>query len=433
MIHLPPRLAVGAIFPDHDPRPLTWALAAALAEAGFGVQPFRDRANLRDPDPAGSCARRRTRHLDSWLMSPLLCRRLLRAGTPRDAWAVVSGCYQRRGRETDSFGGGNLHDLAGALDIPKLAVLDVRRMTACRVPDLQEWDGFLLQGVESPAEALRWEITLALRGGRPVFGWLPAEAESVFDPAPGRTPCRKRCDALGRALLPHVRLAALTALAKRRTVPAAEMIDEPASESPEPAFRPRIAVAFDEVYDRYFPETLELLTSSGATLLDFSPLQDDRLPPDVDLVYFGDADVEGKLASLGANCCLAHALRRYANQGGRILAEGRGAIPLGLEAADRDGRAAPMWGLLPVKYGPLSEREDVPVEYRFANESWFAARGAIARGYGDGGPAFQAPVQRDNVLAVPTSLAFAAHPRQLQRMLIPPREAAYATVGADNR
>ncbi len=55
-----------------------------------------------------------------------------------------------------------------------------------------------------------------------------------------------------------------------------------------PASRPlQVAVACDEAFGGYFPDTLEALEARGARVCDFSPLRDDRLPPGTDVVYVG--------------------------------------------------------------------------------------------------------------------------------------------------
>ncbi len=43
----------------------------------------------------------------------------------------------------------------------------------------------------------------------------------------------------------------------------------------------------DDAFHCYFPDTLDLLELRGATVCDFSPLRDERLPVDTDIVYFG--------------------------------------------------------------------------------------------------------------------------------------------------
>src|SRR6185369_4906088 len=84
----------------------------------------------------------------------------------------------------------------------------------------------------------------------------------------------------------------------------------------------RIAIAFDDCFHCYFPDTLEQLELQGALVRDFSPLRDEALPHDTDIVYLGCGHPERYAGALGENHCLMTALRNHLCSGKRIYAAG---------------------------------------------------------------------------------------------------------------
>ena len=50
---------------------------------------------------------------------------------------------------------------------------------------------------------------------------------------------------------------------------------------------PTIAVARDKAFCFYYQDNIDILKKFGANIVEFSPLNDDRLPPDIDGIYFG--------------------------------------------------------------------------------------------------------------------------------------------------
>src|SRR6266849_10501397 len=74
--------------------------------------------------------------------------------------------------------------------------------------------------------------------------------------------------------------------------------------------RVRLAVAYDDAFNFYYPENLELLEEHGAEIVPFSPLEDDQLPPDIAGVYLGGAFPEIFVEPLANNHAMAESLQR---------------------------------------------------------------------------------------------------------------------------
>ena len=108
-----------------------------------------------------------------------------------------------------------------------------------------------------------------------------------------------------------------------------------------------VAVAYDDAFNCYFPDTLDLLELQGATVKVFSPLTDAELPEGTEVVYLGCGHPERCAEALAANRCLVSALCDHVLQGGRVYAEGGGLAYLCEEIATPKGQRWPMVGVLP--------------------------------------------------------------------------------------
>src|SRR5262245_38483153 len=127
---LVPRLAVGTIQPDCDASLAIWALLSSLQQAGLSIQSFRHQATFADRDGSIVITGREQRHLDSWLMTPELCRYLFQHNASDAELSVVEGQYDI-GRSPRNRCGGSLDDLCTWLELPRLVVLDLSRQDPC--------------------------------------------------------------------------------------------------------------------------------------------------------------------------------------------------------------------------------------------------------------------------------------------------------------
>jgi cobyrinic acid a,c-diamide synthase len=377
-----PRFALGTIQSSASRELAVWGLVAALAEIGDTPILFRSSLNLSCRDGARPIIGRATRHLDSWAMSRSdAISALARAATDRDT-ALVEGAFDSATTH-DSPTHHSLDRLCEWLDLPRIAIVDVRQAATCGL-NLRhaKIDALLLDRVRDDYDAAYWQTTLEALWKTPVLGWLDEAASlrtACLSLASGSSPSRDLCAALGHRLLPTLRLDRLRQLARRPAAlpftPEAWLLG-----SQQRSFR--IAVAMDEIYCGYYPETLDLLEAAGAELCDFSPLRSESIPDNVDVVYFGCGHPEREPEKLTANHCLKQSLRSYAAAGGRVYAEGGGLAYLCREIALPCGSSVPMTGLLPATarfVNPTTIFE--PAEITFGLNSWLAPAHVSLRGY----------------------------------------------------
>ncbi len=114
------------------------------------------------------------------------------------------------------------------------------------------------------------------------------------------------------------------------------------------ASRVRLAVAYDEAFNFYYPENLELLEEQGAEIVPFSPLEERHLPAGVSGLYMGGGFPEVFVERLARNRSLAESIQQGHQNGLPIYAECGGLMYLGRSLRMPNGRVHPMAGVLPV-------------------------------------------------------------------------------------
>ena len=123
--------------------------------------------------------------------------------------------------------------------------------------------------------------------------------------------------------------------------------DAPDLEFDEPEIRRfdknvRIGVARDKAFCFYYEDSLKLLEKMGAELVDFSPMEDDFLPADLDGLYLGGGYPELYQEQLASNVSMRGAVLRTVNSGMPTIAECGGFMYLTEGIGD-----SPMVGVLP--------------------------------------------------------------------------------------
>jgi cobyrinic acid a,c-diamide synthase len=377
-----PRVAVGTLEPAADSRAILWALMEAFRQKGMQVQSFLSRACFASYHGTATATGLNPRHLDSWLMSPELCRQIFIRGTENCDLAVVEGKFAGSLAE-ENGAGGSLDTLCEWLDLPRVVVLDLCGSEDCRLPEPRgQVDALLLDRVGDSRHLAGLTTELEALWGVPVLGaleLLPGLRAEIDAVAVGTRPPRELCQRLGRQFLRHGQPQRILELAFRRElawVPPDLFASDPA---PWPLV---VALAYDNVFDCYFPDTLDLLESRGATILDFSPLRDERLPPGTDIVYLGCGHPERYAAELSQNHCIKLALRNHLRNGGRMYAEGGGLAYLCQEIEIAEGDLRRMVGVFPAIARPnQTDSPPTPVEVTLDREIWLGPPGTRLRGY----------------------------------------------------
>ena len=82
----------------------------------------------------------------------------------------------------------------------------------------------------------------------------------------------------------------------------------------------RIAVAYDKAFSFYYKENLELLEELGEVIY-FSPIEDKKLPSNIDFLYIGGGYPEVFIKELSQNTSMMDSIKNALNNGLRCYAE----------------------------------------------------------------------------------------------------------------
>src|SRR5258708_16873777 len=89
----------------------------------------------------------------------------------------------------------------------------------------------------------------------------------------------------------------------------------------------RLGVAYDEAFNLYYPENLEILSEAGAEIVPFSLLPDSHLP-NVDGGYLAGASSDPYAPELSRNARMRESVRQARDDGMSFYAQRRGLMCL---------------------------------------------------------------------------------------------------------
>ncbi len=100
----------------------------------------------------------------------------------------------------------------------------------------------------------------------------------------------------------------------------------------------KIGIAKDNAFSFYYNDNIEFLENLGAEIKYFSPLKDEKIPDDVDMLYFGGGYPENYASELENNISMINSIKDFYNKNGVIYGECGGFIYLSKKLITLDGR-----------------------------------------------------------------------------------------------
>lgn len=100
----------------------------------------------------------------------------------------------------------------------------------------------------------------------------------------------------------------------------------------------KIGIAKDSAFSFYYNDNMEFLENLGAEIKYFSPLKGEKIPDDVDMLYFGGGYPENYAVELEKNISMINSIRDFYNKNGVIYGECGGFIYLSKKLITLDGR-----------------------------------------------------------------------------------------------
>ena len=330
---------------------VTLGLLRALKRQGVDICSAKSGPDYIDPAFHAAATGKPCINLDAWAMEP----ESLRAMAHRQPSGMVviegaMGLFDGAPVAGSAMGKGAVADLAEALDLPVVLVVDVARQAqtvAAMVAGLAGFRtgvriaGIILNRVGSEKHRMMIERAIS---GIPVLGAVPRDARMERESRhlglvqAGEDPeLEAFIEGAADVVAAHIDLAAMTTLAT-----------ELPNAGPVPAIAPlgqHIAVARDRAFAFSYPHLLEGWRAAGAELSFFSPLADEGPAKVADAVFLPGGYPElhaGQLAGAAQFKATMRATKAL------IYGECGGYMALGDGLEDADGARHEMLGLLPV-------------------------------------------------------------------------------------
>lgn len=339
-----PRILLAGTHSAAGKTTLTIGLTLALKKRGLDVQPFKAGPDYIDPSYHTLISSRICRNLDTWMLSEDTILELFQRQAQSSDISIIEGVMGLYDGLRDKENGSSAH-LAKMLKSPVILIVDagsMSRSAAAVVLGYKEFDrdvelkGIILNNIGSPAHYCNAKKSIENHTGLSVLGFLPRDKNlSLPERHLGLIPADEK------APLDSFKKKLLNLVEKNINVDKIINISRKAEEFP--CFsglagrahcagcgtnRISIAVAFDQSFNFYYQDNLDILESFGGRLIKFSPLVDNKLPKDIRGLYIGGGFPELFGRELSANAGLRDDIYKRAKEGMPIYAECAGLMYL---------------------------------------------------------------------------------------------------------
>ena len=356
-----PRIMLAAPKSGSGKTLITCALLGALSARGLKVQAFKCGPDYIDPMFHQKVIGIPSRNLDMFFTDEEETKALFLEENQSDVSVIegVMGLY-------DGLAGTNWeassHHLATTLKTPVILVINARGMGRSLLAEIngflsmdpQGWiKGVILNQVsegfyQSMAPLIRKECGVAVLGYFPTKKELDWESRYLGLKLPNEVlELREKVTQAAKLIEETVDVDGVLRIARE----ADQENPLTAKEFPwlkgNGGERVRIGVAMDEAFCFYYEDNFRLLRNAGAELVPFSPLRDEKLPPDVHGLILGGGYPELRAKELSENVKLRQAISEAIKAGVPSLAECGGFTYLHETMEDQDGVSYPMVGAVP--------------------------------------------------------------------------------------
>jgi cobyrinic acid a,c-diamide synthase len=304
-----------------------------LRKRGLRVQPFKVGPDFIDPSYHTIVTNRKSRNLDVWMMGRQGVLDCFASASEDADIAVVEGVMGLFDGMSGKSDFASTAHMAKILDAPIVLVVDASkgaRSIAAIILGFLHFDrklriaAVILNNVAGQRHASY--ITEALAGivKIPVVGILPRNSDIKMEerhlglvPALELKGVKSQMIARTASYIAEcIDLNRVLSLCSITSLP-----DARAHDFPKPQARARIAVALDESFNFYYADNLIALKRSGAQLVFFSPVKEQKLPDRVHGIMLGGGFPEVLADRLEKNRSMVRSIRRAVDEGMPVYGE----------------------------------------------------------------------------------------------------------------
>ncbi|EAC4165130.1 cobyrinate a,c-diamide synthase [Listeria monocytogenes] len=320
---------------------VTLGIMHALKKRGLRVQPFKVGPDYIDTNYHQAITGVASINLDSFLIDDdaMLAALFEKHGQSADISVIegVMGLFDGLGIDRDNS---STSFIAKCTKTPVILVVDGKAIStsaAAIVDGFNRFDpeltiaGVIINRVASENHFSLIKGSIERYTDVPVLGYLPKNAAVALPerhlglvPKEEMTELETKWELLGDLIAEHVDLDRLLAISKTG---AKLTVHPPEIQVPDFSGM-RVAYALDAAFHFYYQDNLDLIRSTGATLIPFSPLEE-REVPDADFIYIGGGFPEVFAEQLAKNKSMRESILAAHEQGKPIYAECGGLMYLG--------------------------------------------------------------------------------------------------------
>ena len=318
-----PRIVIGAVSSGCGKTTVVTGLLSALRQQDISVQSYKIGPDYIDPGYHRLASGKPAHNMDTWLMSrETMVNTFIDTASQQDIAVIegVMGLY-----DGGSKGISSTAEIARLLDAPVVLVIDCKSMGASAAA--------IALGFQQYDKAVRLAGVILNRLGSDNHQRMIEEAMA------------RQLD-LGAIMQIAHKAPPLDRVHNPADEYLAQVIDGRRRSFPDDFGKIRIALARDEAFSFYYPESLAVLERLGAKIVEFSPLKDKELP-EADGMLLGGGFPEMFAEELGSNSEMLASVGRAAADGMPIYAECGGYMYLNRSLTDFEGREYSMCGVLP--------------------------------------------------------------------------------------
>lgn len=343
---------------------LSLGIMQALKNRGMVVQPYKVGPDYIDTSYHTHITGRKSRNLDSYMLEDEKVTYLFNKASEDAQIAVVEGVmglYDGKGTDIDSCSSSYTSKL---LKLPVILVINAKAMAASSAAMVLGYKmidpevnicGVIANNVRTEGHFKLVKESIEKYCQIPVLGYFPPnERFSLPSRHLGLVPSSEmeeldeKFAQLGEEIEKYIDIDRLIALSESKTV---ETTFSPYEEMKKCGIEQdtlrgkKIAVAYDEAFNFYYQDNLDLMEALGLEMRYFSPLRD-REVPECDYVYIGGGFPEIFGKELEANQSMRISIKKAHEKETPIYAECGGLMYLGTSLKSQEGEVFQMVGVL---------------------------------------------------------------------------------------
>lgn len=338
---------------------ITTGILSALSKRGYGVQPYKTGPDYIDPAFHSFVVGRKSRNLDTWLLSEKSVRYLFAENCQDADIAVVEGVMGL----FDGFGGtediGSTASLAKCLNLSVILIVDGSGMARSAAAIVKGYSTF------DPACEIAGVIVNKVSGQKHYEILKEAIEFSTGIPCLGYVTTNDQIQLSSRhlGLVPASEVANLeeqletVAQMVEKTIDLDRLLEISQTERPKTCHHEvadkfgkyndlRVGIALDQSFNFYYWDNLALIEKLGCECVYFSPIHDEKIPNDLDFIYIGGGFPEVFDSELSKNQTMIQSLKDYHASGKPLYAECGGLMYLTEAITDFEGKRETMTGIL---------------------------------------------------------------------------------------